>query len=188
MAQQWVVLTYRARRDPSRHRVAVWRQLKAVGALYLQDSVCALPDTGEHRTLLEELAEDVRRNDGQAMVLLAQGLGDSDEQYVIDAFNAERDQDYAEVVKQCTALLDDIGRERESGRFSWGELEDVEGNLDRLRTWMQRIQDRDFFHASGGATAASSLTGCDEACGVFAAEVVARSEITRGDGPAEELS
>ena len=42
--QSWVLLIYRLPREPSRHRVAVWRKLKDLGALYLQDGVAALPE------------------------------------------------------------------------------------------------------------------------------------------------
>src|SRR5215218_3131063 len=41
---RWLILIYHLPREPSRHRVAVWRKLKALGALYLQDGAAALPD------------------------------------------------------------------------------------------------------------------------------------------------
>ena len=39
-----MLLVYRLPREPSRHRVAVWRKLRDLGALYLQDGVAALPE------------------------------------------------------------------------------------------------------------------------------------------------
>jgi hypothetical protein len=41
---RWVLMVYRLPREPSRHRVAVWRKLRDLGALYLQDGVAALPE------------------------------------------------------------------------------------------------------------------------------------------------
>jgi hypothetical protein len=40
---RWLILIYHLPRDPSRHRVAVWRKLKALGALYLQDVAAPSP-------------------------------------------------------------------------------------------------------------------------------------------------
>ena len=41
---RWLILIYHLPRDPSRHRVAVWRKLKALGVIYLQDGVVVLPE------------------------------------------------------------------------------------------------------------------------------------------------
>lgn len=40
---RWTVLTVRSPADPSRHRVAVWRELRRVGALLLGQGVWAIP-------------------------------------------------------------------------------------------------------------------------------------------------
>jgi len=40
---RWVVLTYRLPAEPTRHRVAVWRELRRVGALGLQQATWAVP-------------------------------------------------------------------------------------------------------------------------------------------------
>lgn len=181
MPRNWLLLTYRARRDPSRHRVSVWRRLKAAGALYLQDSVCALPDTAEHRALFERLAVEVRDNDGQALVLVAQGLADTDEHSVIERFNAERDRDYAEITEQCAVLMDEFERERTRGRFTYAELEDTEGNLDRLRRWIERVGDRDFFASPGAAEAHAALAACGQEHDRFTADVLAHSEMADDD-------
>src|SRR5215207_6042160 len=57
---RWLILIYHLPREPSRHRVAVWRKLKALGALYLQDGAAALPDDAVIREQLEWLQLRVR--------------------------------------------------------------------------------------------------------------------------------
>ena len=42
--REWVLLVYRVPTEPASRRVAVWRDLKRIGALYLQQCVCILPD------------------------------------------------------------------------------------------------------------------------------------------------
>jgi DNA-binding transcriptional regulator PaaX len=41
--REWVLLVYRVPTEPASRRVAVWRDLKRLGALYLQQCVCILP-------------------------------------------------------------------------------------------------------------------------------------------------
>ncbi|MFC0860883.1 Chromate resistance protein ChrB [Sphaerimonospora cavernae] len=39
----WMVLIYRVPSEPTRLRATVWRRLKRLGAVYLQNSAAALP-------------------------------------------------------------------------------------------------------------------------------------------------
>lgn len=153
----WVVLVYRAPARPSRHRVAAWRRLKAAGAVYLQDSVCALPDHPPHRDLFASVSEDLQAVGGEALVLRAAGLDTDAEQVLVERFNTERDHDYEELGDQCAALIAEVRREQAKGRLTYAAVEDTEGNLARLRRWADTIHARDFFHAPGGANAETEL-------------------------------
>lgn len=50
-------------------RVAVWRRLRGLGALYLQQSVCLLPDVPQVGASVENLRERVLREGGTMRVL-----------------------------------------------------------------------------------------------------------------------
>src|SRR5215217_164540 len=65
---RWVLLVYRLPREPSRHRVAVWRKLRDLGALYLKDGVAALPEDAVTREQLEWLQLRVREAGGEAIL------------------------------------------------------------------------------------------------------------------------
>src|SRR5438094_934317 len=39
----WLLLIYRVPSEPSNNRVSVWRELKRLGALYLQQCTCIVP-------------------------------------------------------------------------------------------------------------------------------------------------
>ena len=45
----YLLLIYQVPTQPSAARVAVWRELKRLGALYLQQSVCVMPLTAAYR-------------------------------------------------------------------------------------------------------------------------------------------
>lgn len=182
---RWVLLIYKTRRNPSGHRVAVWRRLKAAGAVYLQDSICALPHQDHHPALLEDVATDIRENGGQALVLVADGsdVGGNDE--IVGRFNAERDHDYAELAEQCERLLEEVERESARGRFTFAAVEDTEGNLARLQSWAETISGRDFFSAEGARRAHELLERCTEAVEAFAARVAGHADGELADPEAE---
>ncbi|MDQ4001288.1 MAG: hypothetical protein M3283_09870 [Actinomycetota bacterium] len=61
---RWLILVYHLPREPSHHWVAVWRKLKALAALFLQDGAVTLPEdtvTCEH---LESLQVRIREASG----------------------------------------------------------------------------------------------------------------------------
>ena len=44
----WLLLTYKVPAEPSARRIAIWRKLKGMGAIYLQNGVCVLPKADDH--------------------------------------------------------------------------------------------------------------------------------------------
>lgn len=45
----WLLLIYRVPQDPPGRRTYVWRQLKSLGAVYLQQAAVILPDRPDLR-------------------------------------------------------------------------------------------------------------------------------------------
>ena len=52
----WLLLAYKVPREPSANRVYVWRKLKRLGAVALQDAVWVLPATAHTRERFRWLA------------------------------------------------------------------------------------------------------------------------------------
>src|SRR5712692_3703465 len=65
----FVVLVYRMPPTPTAGRVAVWRQLKKIGAIYLQQSVCIFPDTADVRTELAPVLSKITASKGEYHLL-----------------------------------------------------------------------------------------------------------------------
>src|SRR5258708_10472113 len=65
----FIVLVYRMPPAPTAGRVAVWRQLKKAGAIYLQQSVCIFPDTGEVRAELAPVLPKITASKGEYHLL-----------------------------------------------------------------------------------------------------------------------
>jgi hypothetical protein len=67
-----VLLSYRIPREPSTPRIAVWRQLRRLGALQIGDGVAALPLDKRTREHMEWLAAEIEEAGGEAVVWLAE--------------------------------------------------------------------------------------------------------------------
>lgn len=160
---------YRVPSDPSRLRATVWRRLKGIGAIYLHNSVAALPDSAGHERLLRTLRAEIGELGGTAQLFRADALaGHSD---VVAAYNAARDDEFEELVDKCDDFLSEIDTETAAEHFTYGELEENDEELTKLRRWHTKLVDRDVLHAAGGPAARAALDRCVTALDGFAQHV-----------------
>lgn len=178
---QWLVLTYRLPTEPSRLRVGIWRELKRIGACYLQQTTCVLPNRPDLRERLIELVKRVETMGGEAVLFDACTQDYAADEKVVTAFNSLRNSDYFEVAEQCEHLLREIDFETERGNLTSSELEEVEEDLERLKRWFARISDRDWFAAGERECAESLLATCETRFEQFAALVYQHESLSRED-------
>lgn len=138
-------------------RVQVWRKLRSLGALYLQQSVCLLPARDEVVRELGRLANRIQHQSGTVRVLRMRFAEPGEERSVIEEFNAARDAEYAEVLERIPALHQELAQERVRGRATYAEVEESEADLDRFRSWLAKIAARDYFSAPGGEAARAAV-------------------------------
>lgn len=101
---RWLILIYHLPRVPSRHRVAVWRRLKALGAVYLQDGVAALPEDAVTREHLEWLQLRVREAGGEATLWEALPNTVAEDRALVGEFRASREAAYRELIEAAERL------------------------------------------------------------------------------------
>lgn len=168
-AALWLVLVYRVPSEPTRLRAAVWRRLKALGAVYLQNSVAALPAAGASERALRTLRNEIHEMGGTAQLLRAEPLvGEGD---LVAAFNAARDDEYEEIADRCRDFLAEIERETAAEHFTYGELEENDEDLTKLRRWFQKVAVRDALSASGRREAEEALAQAEVVLAEFAQRV-----------------
>jgi hypothetical protein len=168
---RWLLLIYRVPSEPSRLRATVWRRIKSLGAIYLQNSAAALPASVAAERSLRKLRSEILDMSGTAVLLSCEVLaGEAD---VRAAFQAARDDEYEEIVDKCADFIAGVNKEYVESHFSYAELEENEVDLVKLRTWLARVRERDVFGAAGLAQALSSLEECEEKLEAYAARVYA---------------
>src|SRR5215207_6543183 len=106
---RWLILVYQLPREPSRHRVAVWRKLRTLGALYLQDGAVALPEDAVTREQLEWLQLRVREAGGEASLWEAKPATLAEEKALVEAFRSAREEEYVGI----TSEAEGVGRRAE---------------------------------------------------------------------------
>ncbi len=172
--QGWLVLIYRVPSEPSRLRAAVWRRLKSLGAIYLQNSAAALPAGPSAERALRKLRSQILDMQGTAVLLSCAVLAGETE--VRAAFEAARDDEYEEIVNRCEDFLAQVRKEYVADHFTFAELEENEVDLVKLRNWFARIRQRDAFGASGRPAAEKALEACQASLDDYAARVYAAEE------------
>jgi DNA-binding transcriptional regulator PaaX len=140
----WIVIHYTLPREPSRMRVSIWRKLKKIGAVNMQQSMWILPQTDKNHDLLNQIKDDVMQNNGEAIVMKSTADEDGD-QKIIARFNEARDEEYRELLEQCNDFFKEIDKEIARKNFSFAEIEENEEELNKLREWYEKISARDFF-------------------------------------------
>jgi hypothetical protein len=148
-----VLLVYRLPREPSRHRVAVWRKLRDLGALYLQDGVAALPEDAVTREQLEWLQLRVREAGGEATLWEGRPGTVAEEAELVEAFRASREEAYRTIIAEAQHL-------RRKAAMGGGVLSERLGKLEREFRAERR---RDYFRSPLRGEAAGALKAAREA-------------------------
>jgi hypothetical protein len=156
------VLVVRIPADPSRHRVAVWRELRRTGAVSLGQGVWMVPDVPAFADGIERTVELAERGGGEVLMLNAAGHTEPDGARLESLFTAERHDEWAEFLSECSKFDAEIAKEVRIGKFTLAELEEEEQSVERLRRWHRELVTRDVFGAPNSAEAGQQLKHCIE--------------------------
>src|SRR5690606_20918771 len=79
---------------------------------------------------------------------------------VIERFNADRDEQYAEFIGRCDDFEAEIAKEIAKKKFTYAELGEEDTDLKKLQGWLEKINKLDFYGATRAAEAAQRLEQC----------------------------
>jgi ChrB-like protein len=171
----WIVLLYRLPSHESRARVAVWRELRRSGALHVQQSVVALPDADGFASDIERLRAVLADVGGHVTALRTEALDDGDDGRLLEAWQEARDAEYRELAGQCGKFLGEIDHEFAIAKFTHAELDEEEAEMEKLRSWHERIRRLDVHDAPGGPAARQALEQAEAALERYSAAVYERT-------------
>jgi DNA-binding transcriptional regulator PaaX len=137
--RSWLLLVYRIPRKPTASRVFVWRKLKQLGAIALQDAVWVLPQTPRTQEQLQWLAAEITELQGEATLYAAEQLYATDEESVRRQFVETVEAEYNDIL---------------------AALKKKSRDLAALSKRFQEAQSRDYFGSKLGQQTRQKLLAC----------------------------
>lgn len=173
MAHDWLLISVSTPAGGSSTlRVYAWRNLRRLGAHYLQQSVCLLPATPKTTRAATRLVTRVRAEAGHGQMLRIQLTDARQETAIVNAILREREDEYRELVESTQKFHEELAHERRRGRTTYTELEESDVDLARHQKWLAGIRARDYFDAPGGKEAAAAVASCEEALARFESDAL----------------
>lgn len=155
--REWLLATYKVPSEPTRFRTYIWRQMKALGCLHLQQALWVLPKVDGTEGRFRKLAAAIEGFGGEVSILTTRSPDAQWEARVIDGFNAARDKEYAAIVKSEERFEDALRRQAGKMEFPFGKIRGFEADWGTLERWMAKVRNRDFFGAPGRRRAEDRL-------------------------------
>jgi hypothetical protein len=185
--QRFLLLVYRMPTKPTAGRVAVWRNLKKIGAVYLQDSVCMIPDTVALRRELTPVLERIDLDGGRYHMLPLRKLPAEEKAKLVALFTDQSAQHYREIIENCEVnFVKEIEFEHFRRNYTYEEAEEIRMEFDKICAWFGRVEERDWFDAPNREEARGWLRRCESLLEDFEAKVF-EVNATDADEPRVEL-
>jgi hypothetical protein len=141
VARDWLLITVSTPAGGSSTlRVYAWRNLRSLGAHYLQQSVCLLPATPKTTRAVTRLVTRLRAEGGHGEMLRISLTDSRQEAAVIDAIQRERTDEHREVVGSTQQFHEELQLERRRGRAMYTEPEESDADLARHQKWLAAIR------------------------------------------------
>lgn len=156
-----IMLVYRMPNQPNSARVAVWRLLKKLGAVYPQQSVCVVPDNALIRREIQPILSRIEDVGGEYHLLPVGALTDEEERKLIALFLDQSAKHYQEIIEDCEVnFTKEIEFELFRQNLTYEEAEEIRSEYEKIVRWFQRVRRRDWFGAPNRAEAERWLQRC----------------------------
>lgn len=147
---------------PTAARVAVWRQLKKMGAVYLQQSACVFPELTRIRRELQPILMKIAMSDGRYHLLPLRSLPDAEHAKLIAEFQDQSAKQFQEIIDNCEINFQkEIDFETFRGNFTYEEAEEIRLEFEKIVNWFEGVSERDWFQATNKDEAQEWLNRCE---------------------------
>lgn len=145
---KWRTLIYQIPREPQKNRMAVWRKLKAIGAINVLQSIWILPEGVASKEEFDRLEEQINNFGGQGISCITSIDDEAKNIKFIEQFNKERETDYKELLEKCDDFEAEIQKETKRENYNFSEIEENEHEIDKLNVWLKKIEKKDYFRCT----------------------------------------
>lgn len=180
---RWLLFLPQLPAGNSTARVSLWRQLRSVGVTSATQGAWILANTKRSRAAFARLSEMSRENGGTAVVFECVTLDGLSDDEIIGRFQADRAREYDEFETRADRFFAEIEKETKLGKFMFAELEEIEDELEKMRSWLAKISERDFFPNQRQAHSKQILSACESAFRRFAEKVYEHEQADAAGSP-----
>jgi hypothetical protein len=106
----WILLNYKLPAHPSAPRVYVWRKLKRLGAILLNDAIWVLPDTPRTFEQFQWLATEIQEMQGEVTFWRSSLIMGLPETTLIDQFTKQLNQEYKDLLAKLAKKNPDLSK------------------------------------------------------------------------------
>ncbi len=125
----WLILHYKLPTDPSARRVYIWRKLKRMGAILVQDILWVLPHTPHTLEQFQWLTAEIQEMGGEAILWQAQMAPPNQDETLEQQFVDQVNEHYQQILTG---------------------LEQVDPDLSALSHHYQQVRAKDYFQSPLG--------------------------------------
>ncbi len=144
----FLLVVYRMPAKPTAGRVAVWRQLKRIGAIYLHQSVCVFIHNARTRRELQPILDRITQANGEYHLLPLKQPQAVEHDKLISQFKEQVSRQYKEIVENCEVNFQkEIEFETFRKNFTYEEAEEIRVEFDKIVNWYNQVRARDWFDA-----------------------------------------
>ncbi len=149
----WVVFSASLpSKTSSSPRVTLWRRLRRLGAIAPVGGLQILPARDECVEAFQWLAQEIRQDQGEAVVMCVEAIDGLSDQQLIALFQADRKADYDELDAQASALEQQI-----TPALNPAARDRILDGLDKLRRRYAEVARIDYFDCPEGDLLAARL-------------------------------
>jgi len=134
--RHWLLLHYTLPSSPSARRVYIWRKLRRLGAILLNESVWVLPDTPRTAEQFQWLSVEILELKGDAYLWRSDSFFEGQENSLVEKFTKQTDKSYEVLLKRINGKNPDLAE---------------------LSRQYQQIANGDYFHSRLGKQAVEKL-------------------------------
>lgn len=175
----WLLLVYKVPSEPSRARVAVWRELKRMGALYLQQAVCILPRLDDLPDRLVAVRQKIAELDGSCFWFSLDEVDPAIEARLFEGFREQSAREYADIILNCkNDVTDQIEMAHTNGFLTFERSEAMRTALTKLKRCLTKSEARDRFGGVGRDEAWHVLERASVALAELESDIAARPAVT----------
>jgi hypothetical protein len=177
----FLLVVYRMPAKPTAGRVAVWRQLKKIGAIYLHQSVCVFIHSARTRRELQPILTRIVQASGEYHLLPLKRPQPEEYAKLVSQFTEQTSRQYLEIVENCEVNFQkEIEFETFRNNFTYEEAEEIRVEFDKICNWFEQVKQRDWFDAPQRADAEAWLRRSEKLLEDFEAKVYELQERETG--------